>query len=427
MAAEPVRSQLTVTEEGPVLVHGPIEVTLEDGRRVTSDRAVTALCTCRRSRRYPFCDTSHRRRSRNRPAAARSPAPVLQGDGMRSTSTPQPETQSCLPAPRGPLSTAVLTTLRGSTAVSSATETGSAAIEQSDPYGDDLQLALYCCYELHYRGFAGVADELEWDPGLLGMRRQMEQVFLAALRSDVPGGTDVTAELNTLLVEGMDASGVSHHLRGAGQLWQLREYIAHRSIYHLKEADPQAWVIPRLSGPAKAALVTVEHDEYGAGNPQHMHAHLFADMMTELGLSPRYGAYLNAAPAATLAEVNFMSLCGLHRLLRGALVGQFATVELTSSPGSDRLVHTMQRLDYGSASIRFYAEHIEADAVHEQLVRRGVIAPLLAAEPELAGDVVFGIQASTLLANRFSDLLLSQWAQGQTTLRNPLPDAPVQD
>jgi CDGSH-type Zn-finger protein len=65
---EPVRRHVTVTDEGPVLVHGPIEIVLTDGRRVISDRAVTALCTCRRSRRYPFCDTSHRRRVRNSPA-----------------------------------------------------------------------------------------------------------------------------------------------------------------------------------------------------------------------------------------------------------------------------------------------------------------------------------------------------------------------
>ena len=51
-----------------------------------------------------------------------------------------------------------------------------------------------------------------------------------------------------------------------GELWQLREYVVHRSIYHLKEADPQAWVIPRLPPAAKAGLVTVEHDEYGAGD-----------------------------------------------------------------------------------------------------------------------------------------------------------------
>lgn len=228
-----------------------------------------------------------------------------------------------------------------------------------------------------------------------------------------------------MLVEVVDAESVSHHLRRAGQLWQLAEYVVHRSLYHLKEADPQAWVIPRLSGPAKVGLVTVEHDEYGSGNPDRAHALLFANMMTELGLCPEYGAYLDAVRAETLAEVNFMSLGGLHRRLRGALVGQFATVELTSSPGADRLVRAMRRLGCRPGAIEFYAEHIEADAVHEQLIRHGVIAPLLAAEPELAADVVFGIQASTLLADRLSRLLLGAWTQNRSTLRQPLPDAPA--
>jgi CDGSH-type Zn-finger protein len=57
---EPWRRQVILIEQGPVLVHGPNEVVLSDGR--SSGRAVSALCTCRRSRRYPCCDTSHRRR-----------------------------------------------------------------------------------------------------------------------------------------------------------------------------------------------------------------------------------------------------------------------------------------------------------------------------------------------------------------------------
>lgn len=48
---------------GPVLVEGPVEITLPDGTTVTSDRFMVAVCACRRSRRYPFCDTSHRRRA----------------------------------------------------------------------------------------------------------------------------------------------------------------------------------------------------------------------------------------------------------------------------------------------------------------------------------------------------------------------------
>ncbi len=57
-------TRVTLTDDGPVLVHGPVEVELPDGRRVRSDRAVTARCTCRRTRRPPFCDTSHRTRVR---------------------------------------------------------------------------------------------------------------------------------------------------------------------------------------------------------------------------------------------------------------------------------------------------------------------------------------------------------------------------
>ena len=348
---------------------------------------------------------------------------MLSSPAQRSRTAEPP-----LPAPRGPLSRDVLASLRDS-GVPHGQAPCTAPLEfaglgQADPFGEDLQLALYCCYELHYRGFAGVSDDLEWDPRVLGLRRQMERLFLDALRADVVGGSDVTTEVDALLVEPVDAGGLSHHLRREGQLWQLREYVAQRSLYHLKEADPHAFVIPRLTGPAKAALVTVEHDEYGSGNPDRMHARLYSEMMTELRLCTDYGAYLDAAPADTLAEVNFMSLCGLHRRLRGALIGQLAAAELSSSPASHRMVRALRRLGCGPASIEFYAEHIEADAVHEQLLRHGVITPLLAAEPELTNDVVFGIQASTLLANRLSNLFLSHWARGQSALRHPLPDAP---
>jgi CDGSH-type Zn-finger protein len=64
MADREVREVL-VTADGPVLISGPVEVVLPDGRRVRSDRPVTALCVCRRSRRAPFCDTSHRRKVRD--------------------------------------------------------------------------------------------------------------------------------------------------------------------------------------------------------------------------------------------------------------------------------------------------------------------------------------------------------------------------
>ncbi|WP_455361374.1 CDGSH iron-sulfur domain-containing protein [Streptomyces sp. SYSU K21746] len=55
--------RITLQREGPILVEGPVEIVLEDGTTARSDRFCVALCTCRRSRRYPWCDTSHRQRS----------------------------------------------------------------------------------------------------------------------------------------------------------------------------------------------------------------------------------------------------------------------------------------------------------------------------------------------------------------------------
>lgn len=57
-------TRVAVTEEDPILVDGPVELVLADGSSVSSDRVVVAVCACRRSKRYPFCDTSHRQRVR---------------------------------------------------------------------------------------------------------------------------------------------------------------------------------------------------------------------------------------------------------------------------------------------------------------------------------------------------------------------------
>lgn len=54
-----------VAPSGPVLVQGPVRIEMPDGSVVESDRFMVAICTCRRSKSYPLCDTSHRRRQRS--------------------------------------------------------------------------------------------------------------------------------------------------------------------------------------------------------------------------------------------------------------------------------------------------------------------------------------------------------------------------
>ncbi|WP_392971581.1 iron-containing redox enzyme family protein [Streptomyces sp. LN245] len=326
-----------------------------------------------------------------------------------------------LPAPQGEISRSLVSTLRYGTPLPALPH----GLEDTDPYGDDVQLALYTLYELHYRGFAEVSDEREWDPGLLALRRSLELRFLKALRDDVTADPHADDALEALLLEpvGHDEASVSHFLERDGELWQLREYAALRSLYHLKEADPHAWVVPRLYGRAKAAMVAVEFDEFGAGREEDVHARLFADLMADLGLRTDYGHYLDAAPTEAVTTVNLMSLLGLHRALRGALVGHFAAVEVTSSPGSRRLAAALRRVGAGKAAQRFYDEHVEADAVHEQVVRRDVVGGLLASEPELEPDVAFGVRVTGFLEERLAAHLLAAWRHGRSALRIPLgPD-----
>ena len=174
-----------------------------------------------------------------------------------------------LPAAHGPLSMAVRRSLTEPAPHDQLTRIGALGRATPDPYGLDLQLALYMCYELHYRGFAGVDPTWEWNPGLLHLRGQLERAFLAGVRRDVgriePGRT-AEAEMDDLSIESVDGTGPSYWLRDNGTWQQMREYFVHRSLYHLKEGDPHAWAIPRLTGQAKASFVAVEFDEYGAGH-----------------------------------------------------------------------------------------------------------------------------------------------------------------
>src|SRR5690606_36207172 len=104
----------------------------------------------------------------------------------------------------------------------------------------------------------------------------------------------------------------------------------HRSLYQLKEADGHSWAIPRFGDSSRSALIEIQTDEYGGGRPGESHAELFATTMTELGLDPAYGRYVDDVGAPTLATNNLLSLLGLHRRLLPALIGHLAVFEMTS-------------------------------------------------------------------------------------------------
>jgi Iron-containing redox enzyme len=302
----------------------------------------------------------------------------------------------------------------------------------SDPLtDDDLQLALYLCYELHYRGLPGVDERWEWEPSLLALRREWEAAFeeglLAAVGAPDGDGT-VWSQMDVALrtiVDADDSPSLSRHLERDGTLEQFLEFCAHRSAYQLKEADPHSWAIPRLAGAPKAALVEVQADEYGGGRPDRIHAELFAKTMGEVGLDSTYGAYLDVLPGVTLATVNLMSLLGLHRRWRGAIVGHLAAFEMTSSIPNRRYANALRRLGLHDAATDFFDEHVAADAVHENVAAVDLAGGLARVEPALTGDVLWGARALIDVEARWARHLLAAWESGRSSLLVPLAGVPA--
>jgi hypothetical protein len=325
------------------------------------------------------------------------------------------DAQPSLPSPRGGLSGRLIETLAGEPRPLS----GLAAPDDDALVGEDFQLALYLLYELHYRGFAGVDEDWEWEPSLLALRSSLEREFEARLR-ELTGPVDVDprAVAERLIALAADTPGppLGRFIETQATVDQVREFVILRSAYQLKQADPHSWAIARLSGRPKVALVEIQADEYGGGRPDRIHAGLFAKTMAALGLDPSYGAYLDAIPGARLATVNLMSLFGLHRRLRGAIVGHLALFEMTSTQPNRRYGNALRRLGFDDEATDFFDEHVEADAVHEALAAHDLAGALATDEPAIAADIVFGATALAELDAVVDQQVYDAWQAGRSAL-----------
>lgn len=328
-----------------------------------------------------------------------------------------------LPAARGPLTAAWFPALAGSGSLPDAAFVADTCDRLGDLLADDdLQLALWVCYALHYVPVDGVPDDREWDPHLLALRRTLEERFLTALvelagdtaRSAMSGAGDIGDRLFALTDE-VDGPAVASYLQRDGDVTQFEEFLVHRSAYNLRESDPQALALPRLGGAPKVALAELLFDEFGAGRSDRLHSTLFADAMAAVGLDATYGGLVDRLPGTTLAITNAMNLLHLRRSLLPAALGHFGAFEATSSEPSRRLAASARRLGLPEAVAAYFDEHVEADAVHEQLMFRAVCAPL-ATDRAATEQLFLGAAACLLLEARAGRVLLDAWQAGCSSL-----------
>jgi Iron-containing redox enzyme len=329
---------------------------------------------------------------------------------------------SLSPELRGPLSEAAWTLLRGGPAPQPG------AVSVADPLSDDdLHLALYLCYEIHYRAVEGIDDRAEWSPAVIGFREELELPFEMCLREAferMPTCEPIDVQLRRLIDEG-EGPSLSSYLAHVGTREMFREFLMHRSVYHLKEADPHSFGIPRLRGRAKVAMLEIQHDEYGGGDPAWMHSALFERTMQGLDLDPTEGMYADRLPGITLAAMNLMSLFALHRRLRGALVGHLAAFEMTSCIPNRRYGDGLRRLGFDGDVTRYFDEHVEADAAHGAIAANDLAGSLLEDEPALDVDVIFGASCLLGLEARSAAYLIERWDRGESSLVSDGASLPI--
>jgi hypothetical protein len=331
-----------------------------------------------------------------------------------------------LPVPRGPVSAAVVDALAEDGAVDARALV--AALDRlpddhDTVLDDDLQLALWVLYELHYRGFDEVDDAREWDPDLLRLRAALESRFELDLRrrtrADVAAALEAAPDVfeqTEALVARVDGPSVARFVQREATHDQFLEFMMAHSLYHLKESDPTSFTLPRVDGAAKVALAELQYDEYGGGRPDRLHSGLFAEALRGCGLDATYGAYLDLTPAHTLAVNNAMSLFGLHRRLRGASLGHLGAFEMTSSLPCRRYAQGIRRLGLPEVVAAYYDEHVEADAVHEQVALRDICGRLVAEEPALHEDVLFGAATCLRLEEVSATETIGAWRAGRSAL-----------
>jgi hypothetical protein len=266
-----------------------------------------------------------------------------------------------------------------------------------------------------------VDPDAQWDPGIIAARTQWERPWINWLEANCrvrPTDEPVAVQLRAM-IDADDGPRLAPYLRRHASREQFREFVVHRSVYQLKEADPHSFAIPRLHGAAKAALVEIEADEYGGGRAERMHSELFRTTMRWLGLDDSYGRYVSEVPAVTLAVSNVMSLFAVHRRWTAALIGHLAALEMTSTLPNRQYAAGAARLGASKAESRYFTEHVEADAVHEQIAAHDLCGSYVQQHPDAISDVLFGARCSLVIDNIFAEHLLTRWKASTRYLRGP--------
>jgi len=303
------------------------------------------------------------------------------------------------------------------------------AFEDDDPEAaETAHRALYQLYAQASWSPISVSRTNEHDPllhevlGILegGFERSLGQKPLPEAPPSEPDAFCAWLQDLALEREVLPASGMGPYLREHATLEQLKEIVAQRSLFFLKEPDPWAMVIPSLRGSAKAGLIDVLLDEYGWGRYEHMHSTVYETLMGKLGLEIGYDAYRDRTAWQYLAALNLQGMYARNRRLCRRMYGYIYLVEADSPRSMVNYLAAWSRLGIEDPEVtHFYDLHVTADEGHQQVALDEMIRPVVAAEPAAAAEIARGVLEGIVVHSWFSQHLVESFTGGRTSLRHP--------
>ncbi len=311
--------------------------------------------------------------------------------------------------------------------VGEAANVAARAFDDGDPAALDIaHRAMYQLYSLAMWSPIDAPRHNEHDLTLASVLQALEAGFERSLaRIELPEAPPVEAAefaawLERLVLDEppLPDSGFGAYLRETITLDQMRDIVAMRSLFFLKEPDPWAMVIPSLRGPAKAGLIDVLLDEYGWGRYDHMHSTVYEVLMERLGLDTGYDAYLDRTVHQFLAVLNYQGLLARHRRLCRRMYGYIYLVEAESPQAMQSYLAAFDRLGVADPDIRrFYDLHVTADEDHQRVALEEMITPVVRDEPEARHEIARGVLGGQHLEDAFARHLLDRFRLGRSALR----------
>lgn len=206
-------------------------------------------------------------------------------------------------------------------------------------------------------------------------------------------------------------------VRDLASLEQLKEVVAQRSLFFLREPDPWIYAIPTLQGAAKAGLIDLLLDEYGWGKLERMHSNVYAAVMAALELPSETDHFETASSWQYIATLNHQWMCALTPEHSRRLLGTIYLTEATSPDAMTNYLAGWKRLGITDARVtEFYDLHVSADENHREVALEEVVMPVCNAEATALHEVALGIFDARTLEADFADHLVDSFTSGRTSL-----------